>query len=875
MGGRVKRSQTFTSAGTFTPSTSLLASGGWVDITVVGGGGGGSLGNYLTPGSGGGGGEVVTTTASLTGNATVTVGSGGAGAAWVATTTLTGAMVAPSASVYTRATITVANGANIPNGASLNIGGREQVYVESGGGTPNLVVLRYYSSIITASYISHAVGETVYIYTPSPYAYIAPNVGSYYSLASAITASQLSLPVNQNFYNTTNAEGGAGISTFYYVIDTELMSNSGVTGVSYGLGAGLSQNWSLSARGTAATTAAAHSLGANVIRINTPGITYNAGAIYGASVGYLGIAISSTATTVTIYYWDGLAQQVYPLVAGYFYIMIGNERASGGYNGTPGTAEIVMATSTTTILRGALGTTAAAQTAGTFLLFIAIDSVGNAIYWGNLINGVGTGTGGLWPQTSPASAVNNFSGTGGGGTTVQSAVGVTTLNTTTDIAANFTTLNMSVGLRTTGSTNLNSTVTLTSGAGISAGSVLVMGSEQMLVTSAANSPSFTVTRAYNNTDSSYGIAQGSTVYYYNAGVIVNSTTIANNSIIQIDSEQMLVTAGGGTTSLTVIRGYKNTTIATHTAGAQVYLVYAAAAGGSGAQLDPANYGAKPYQINIGGRSASRTGSHAMNLAPALGYYYVGGAGAGAAESPVEGKINWVSSGNTAAAGVFGGLPIGGRGQNNLGGGGGGAFVVTGAFAGVSLPDGTEVPALHGGGAGAVINSYGIQPSTLGTNPTTVWADPANMLLGYSTGSITNVSTSVVIISDSTYWTQYRNASQMSTTSYLLMDSEILNASGSTVPTVSTTGNTISPLIRGVSSTTAAAHAAGTPIWLVDAGPGPGVSYSNPGVRPATAGQANTGGGGGGGVFVQYNTLPVAIQNAGSGGSGVVIISWFE
>ena len=873
MGGRVKRSQTFTSSGTFTPSTSLLASGGWVDITVVGGGGGGSLGNYLTPGSGGGGGEVVTTTASLTGNATVTVGSGGAGAAWVATTTLTGAMVAPSATVYTRATITVANGANIPNGASLNIGGREQVYVESGGGTPNLVVLRYFSSIITASYISHAVGETVYIYTPSPYAYSAPNVGSYYSLASAITASQLSLPVNQNFYNTTNAEGGAGTSTFYYVIDTELMSNSGVTGVSYGLGAGLSQNWSLSARGTAATTAAAHSSGAKVIRIDSGGITYNAGAIYGSAAGYLTTAISSTATTVTINYWDGSAQQAYSLAAGYFYIMIGNERASTAYNGTPGTAEIVFAASTTTIIRGALGTTAAAQTAGTFLL--PLVNFGSNITWSLLTSGAGTGTGGLWPQTSPASAVNNFSGTGGGGTTVQSAVGVTTLNTTTDIAANFTTLNMSVGLRTTGSTNLNSTVTLTSGTGISAGSVLVMGSEQMLVTSAANSPSFTVTRAYNNTDSSYGIAQGSTVYYYNAGVIVNSTTIANNSIIQIDSEQMLVTAGGGTTSLTVIRGYKNTTIAAHTAGAQVYLVYAAAAGGSGAQLDPANYGAKPYQINIGGRSASRTGSHAMNLAPALNYYCVGGAGAGAAESPVEGKINWVSSGNTAAAGVFGGLPIGGRGQNNLGGGGGGAIAIYGAGAGISLPDGTEVPALHGGGAGAVINIYANTLGAVGQYPTTVWADPANMLLGYSTGSITNVSTSVAIISDSTYWTQYKNASQMSTTSYLLMDSEILNASGSTVPTVSTTGNTISPLIRGVSSTTAAAHAAGTPIWLVDTGPGPGGSYSNPGVRPATAGQANTGGGGGGGVFVQYSTLPMAIQNAGSGGSGVVIISWFE
>ena len=47
--GRIAKSTRFTSNGTFTPSAKLLASGGYVWVTLVGGGGGGSN-------SGGGGG---------------------------------------------------------------------------------------------------------------------------------------------------------------------------------------------------------------------------------------------------------------------------------------------------------------------------------------------------------------------------------------------------------------------------------------------------------------------------------------------------------------------------------------------------------------------------------------------------------------------------------------------------------------------------------------------------------------------------------------------------------------------------------------------------------------------------------------------------
>ena len=80
LGGKVKRSQTFTTSGTFTPSATLLASGGWVEVTAVGGGGGGAVGIISTNGTfagGGGGGAVVTQTLQLTGATGVQVGAGG------------------------------------------------------------------------------------------------------------------------------------------------------------------------------------------------------------------------------------------------------------------------------------------------------------------------------------------------------------------------------------------------------------------------------------------------------------------------------------------------------------------------------------------------------------------------------------------------------------------------------------------------------------------------------------------------------------------------------------------------------------------------------------------------------------------------------
>jgi hypothetical protein len=88
--GPVRKSQTFTSSGTFTlPSGYGASKPLLVELEVCGGGGGGGSGAYTTSanaGSGGGGGSGVTTLFSnvpLTANATITIGAGGTGGAGI------------------------------------------------------------------------------------------------------------------------------------------------------------------------------------------------------------------------------------------------------------------------------------------------------------------------------------------------------------------------------------------------------------------------------------------------------------------------------------------------------------------------------------------------------------------------------------------------------------------------------------------------------------------------------------------------------------------------------------------------------------------------------------------------------------------------
>jgi len=76
----------------------------------------------------------------------------------------------------------------------------------------------------------------------------------------------------------------------------------------------------------------------------------------------------------------------------------------------------------------------------------------------------------------------------------------------------------------------------------------------------------------NNTGAAYSPAQtvqGGGINSSSTSLTVSGTSVATNDVILVESEFMLVTAGGGTTGLTVTRGYQNTTGAAHAAGVAV------------------------------------------------------------------------------------------------------------------------------------------------------------------------------------------------------------------------------------------------------------------------------------------------------------------
>ncbi len=117
--------------------------------------------------------------------------------------------------------------------------------------------------------------------------------------------------------------------------------------------------------------------------------------------------------------------------------------------------------------------------------------------------------------------------------------------------------------------------------------VIDVDNEQMLVTAIVGN-TFTVQRGYNNTTAAthaVGAAvsistplaldpAATTITVANAAVLTGGST--TNFVIQVDDEQMLVTNVSGNT-LTVQRGYNNTTVAPHLAGAAVSVEPALAA----------------------------------------------------------------------------------------------------------------------------------------------------------------------------------------------------------------------------------------------------------------------------------------------------------
>ena len=179
--------------------------------------------------------------------------------------------------------------------------------------------------------------------------------------------------------------------------------------------------------------------------------------------------------------------------------------------------------------------------ANRFIVNVFSNNIGTT---GNGIDKVG-----VWVETPPTTVANRY--------------------TATFLKRNTTTLSAAINGTVT-------TIPVASGAGIANGDVLLIDNEQMRVTAGGGTTSLTVTRFFNGS-SNVNHASGATVDItttLSANVTAAQTTItvnsgasiANGDVLLIDAEQLLVTAGGGTTTLTVTRGLSCSTAATHLGG---------------------------------------------------------------------------------------------------------------------------------------------------------------------------------------------------------------------------------------------------------------------------------------------------------------------
>jgi hypothetical protein len=144
---------------------------------------------------------------------------------------------------------------------------------------------------------------------------------------------------------------------------------------------------------------------------------------------------------------------------------------------------------------------------------------------------------------------------------------------------------------TTAMTNLasNKTVTVTSATGFPTTNpfTIQIGTEQMQVTAGAGTTTWTVTRGYNSTTKAthavndiVGWGVNGTQTPTDTTIMVNDATgfpTSGNFTILVDSEQMQVTAGAGTTIWTVTRGVNSTTKALHGGNEPVSLIYSTSA----------------------------------------------------------------------------------------------------------------------------------------------------------------------------------------------------------------------------------------------------------------------------------------------------------
>ena len=140
---------------------------------------------------------------------------------------------------------------------------------------------------------------------------------------------------------------------------------------------------------------------------------------------------------------------------------------------------------------------------------------------------------------------------------------------------------------TTAMTNLatNTTVKVTSATGFPTTNpfTIQIDAEQMRVTAGAGTTTWTVTRGYNSTTRAAHAVNAIVGWGVNGTQTPTDTTIrvasaagfptSGNYTIKVDTEQMQVTAGQGTTTWTVTRGFNSTTKALHGGNETVSLIY--------------------------------------------------------------------------------------------------------------------------------------------------------------------------------------------------------------------------------------------------------------------------------------------------------------
>lgn len=151
LGGKIKKSQVITATGTFSPSSTLIASGGWVDAFVVGGGSGGvSYNGGSVYFYGGGGGAVCTSTIQLSTTQTINVTIGAGGAANTASSAINnGGFTSVHWTSAVTGTVATTGGTTLTASATNSIASKsfilidsEIMYVSAGGGTTSLTVTR-------------------------------------------------------------------------------------------------------------------------------------------------------------------------------------------------------------------------------------------------------------------------------------------------------------------------------------------------------------------------------------------------------------------------------------------------------------------------------------------------------------------------------------------------------------------------------------------------------------------------------------------------------------------------------------------------------------------------------------------------------------